>query len=334
VTSSRRLRLAAAAALVAGSFVACSVGNVDFANKACPCGGGFVCDTSRDLCVLPSDLAREAGPDAGGTDAPAESGDANAGCIGDACPCAADGDCKDHAVPHCAPSKRCVECVAPSDCGAGTYCNAQNECVLGCKQESDCQISPAAPHCDLTRHQCVACRTIADCTGADQCSPSGQCVQGCNLDAGLTCSGGKQCCLGLCIDTTKDLLNCGGCGIACSMQNATPSCMSSACTWACATGYAHCATGNTGCETNVRADPLHCGTCTTNCNTNVLHATGIACNASACDYTACAPNFDDCDGIRANGCECTCGTTKMERCCPGGMCNAPLMCVPVPNKCN
>ena len=326
---------AAAVAVVAAILVACRVGSVDFSNKACPCGPGYLCDTARDLCVLPSELGSPSA-DGGGpaTSAPTDGGVPEAGCVGEGCACTVDADCKDGVFPHCGPNKTCVGCAVQSDCGSATYCNAQNVCVLGCKQESDCQISPAAPHCDLGRHQCVECRSIADCSGAsDRCSPSGQCLQGCDLDGGTSCSNGKQCCQGLCTDTTKDVLNCGGCGVACSTQNGTPSCAESTCAWTCAAGFGHCATTNSGCDTNLRGDPAHCGACATDCGALVANATGIVCKAAACDYGSCAANHEDCDGIRSNGCDCSCGTKKQERCCPGGTCSAGLTCAAAPNKC-
>ena len=325
--SRRSFRALPIALAIVGVFVACSVGDVDFANKSCPCGAGYVCDAARNLCVLPSERA-----DAGDIDATVPGTDSGA-CTGETCPCGVDGDCKDRDRPHCSDKKVCVECVVPTDCRAGTFCNDKNQCVLGCKDEADCQISPASPHCAIARHQGVECRTTADCKGSEQCSPSGQCAEGCN-DAGLGCNGGRLCCQGLCIDATRDLLNCGACGVACSTANGTPACAASTCTWTCANGFGHCSAGNTGCETNLRTDPLHCGTCTTVCSTQVKNATGISCSTGTCNYTACAANHDDCDTNRANGCECTCGTTKNERCCPGDTCNAPLTCLVGPKKCN
>ena len=333
-----RLRWGAAVALGAAIvIVACSVGSVDFSNKGCPCGSGYVCDTARDLCVLPGQLGP--GSEGGVTPTPDSGSPSEAGpdCHGDACPCGVDADCKDHVFPHCSPNKICVGCNTQTDCGSGTYCNAQSECVLGCKDDTDCQISPASPHCDVNRHQCVQCRTISDCSGADRCSPSGQCVQGCNLDAGQLCGPGKTCCSGLCIDTTKDLFNCGGCGIACSTANATPACAGSVCSWTCAAGFDHCSTTNSGCETNLRTNATHCGSCTTDCTSLVANASGTFCNAAVCDYAACTANHDNCDGDRTNGCECSCGTKHQERCCPspdGGTCNAGLTCNGGSNKCN
>lgn len=331
--STHRSRMAAVVAVLAALFVACSLGDVDFANKACPCGTGYVCDSARDVCVLPSELHTDASVAVdGGSDAPVQ--EAGGDCTGDRCPCTVDRDCKARDLAHCSPGKICVECVAESDCRPGTYCNATNQCVLGCKGDSDCLISPSSPHCDTARHQCVQCRSKADCMNADECSPSGQCVSGCNVDAGQLCPGGRSCCGGLCIDTSKDLLNCGGCAIACNTTNGTPTCDASACTWVCANGFAHCGATNSGCETNLRTDPAHCGGCTTSCSALVANATGLTCNAGVCNFAACTPNHDDCDAVRTNGCECSCGTQKMERCCPGDTCNAPLTCLTGPKKCN
>jgi hypothetical protein len=338
----RRLRLGATIAIVAAILVACSVGDVDFSNKACPCGSGWLCDTTTNKCVLVLPSGSQPVPEGGSSGTtPTDSGgpiDAGQDCLGAACACGSDSDCKDPRNPHCGPNKVCVACVAQNDCGAATYCNGQNQCVLGCKGNADCAISPADPKCDVNRHQCVACLVGSDCVApADRCSPAGQCVQDCNPDGGSpTCAGaGKSCCTSLCIDTTKDPLNCGGCGIVCSSKNGTPSCNNSVCSWTCATGFGHCASGNTGCETNLHNDPANCGACGTSCAAQVQNATGISCASALCDYTACTANHDNCDGDRTNGCECSCGTVRQERCCPGNMCNGSLTCNtgPVPPKC-
>lgn len=326
MTSQRRLvRSAGILAAVVLFFVACSVGNVDFANKACPCGAGYVCDVARNVCV--TGLAVDAS-------ASGDSGPVTNGCTGPSCACNVDGDCTDPIRKRCGASKLCVECVGSADnCGPGTYCNESNQCVAGCKGSSDCQISPASPICNVTRHQCVQCLTLADCTDADQCSPAGECVEGCDLDAGKLCSGTKTCCNKLCIDTTKDPFNCGSCGVECSKQNSTPTCVDRACTWKCAAGYAHCGTENTGCEVNLQTDLLNCGACGHDCNTAVKNATGIGCAAAACTYQACNTNFDNCDNQAGNGCECSCGTKRNERCCPGKVCNPGLTCNAGANKC-
>jgi hypothetical protein len=298
--------------VVLGLAVACSV-DVDVAGKACPCGSGFVCDTPRNVCVTPEQLVV----------APSN--------CGDACPCTIDLDCKDPERPRCSPGKTCVECTrTPDTCPAGSYCNDLSQCTLGCKQESDCQISPTVPHCESTRHQCVECVTTAQCTGGKTCSPSGACVESCN-PPGQPCTKG-QCCGGLCLDTVADPLNCGGCGVACVNKNGTPKCAASVCSWTCASGFTHCDSGNTGCETNTRSDTAHCGSCSKRCDN--LNANGVTCTAGACTFTTCAAGFGDCDGNKANGCECQCGRAKGQACCPGNTCSPGLTCNGASGKCN
>lgn len=320
-----RRRVAAAVGVlgsVVTAFFACALDDVDFSGKACPCGVGYVCDSSQNVCVREgTDASRADGSVVGPTS------DSPQGCSGDQCSCSADVDCVDPLRSKCSPDHVCVDCVAGSgdSCRSGSYCNAQGQCVLGCKQESDCQISPGAPHCDSVRHQCVECRTVADCPQGDQCSPSGQCVEGCDLDAGKTCAGGRACCDRLCIDTSKDPLNCGGCGVACSAQNGTPTCALSTCSWTCASGFGHCASGNTGCESNLRTDVNHCGSCAVDCNALVVNANNVMCSLGGCGYQTCKANFLDCDGFADSGCECPCGAAQ-QKCCAGDVCNQGLSC--------
>jgi hypothetical protein len=305
-----------AALVTLGLVVACSV-EVDVANKACPCGSGYVCDQARNVCVLPEDLKVETAPP---PPPPA---------CGDACPCTVDPDCKDAARPRCSPAKTCVECTkTPDTCPAGSYCNDLFQCTLGCKEESDCQISPTVPHCETTRRQCVECITADHCTGGNACSPSGVCTKSCSPTQ--PCTSGT-CCGGFCVDTQTDVLNCGGCAGACVSKNGTPKCTAGACSWTCASGFAHCENGNTGCETNTRTDVAHCGSCTKRCDN--LNAKNVTCTAGACAYTTCNDGFGDCDGNRTNGCECACGAVKNQPCCPGNVCVGGLTCNTASNKC-
>jgi hypothetical protein len=310
--------------------VACSV-DVDITNKACPCGEGYVCDEPRDVCVKPSELG-----DAAVLEDAAIVPDAAIPCPDDKCPCSSDSECKDPARTKClTDTKACVECLrAPSDtCPPGQYCTEQNICTLGCKRESDCQISPAVPHCNLTSHQCVACLEPSHCPGDAGllCSPSGACVEGCNLDAGVGCPSGKTCCGQFCLDLDDDVLNCGACENKCSTVNGTPSCSGGSCNWNCAQGFRHCASGNTGCETNIRTDVTKCGSCTKNCLNDVVNADGVSCNplSMTCQYSSCKLGFGDCAGGPANGCECQCGSFAGQICCP----NVAVPCTFPGGKC-
>lgn len=324
---SRARTVVAALTLASATFVAiaCSV-DVDVANKACPCGDDYVCDTSRNVCVLPSELG---GVD-GSTDGPFIDPDSGLpSCPDDKCPCAKDGDCKDPARARCGPNKICVECQRePADtCPAGSYCNDQNQCTLGCKQESDCQISPAVPHCNTASHQCVECVTASQCSGDAGllCSPSGSCVEGCDLEAGVQCPTGKTCCENLCLNLQNDVLNCGACGNACSKSNATPSCAGGTCNFQCAQGFGNCnGPANDGCETNLRL-PATCGSCGRNCLATVQNADNIGCNGvtGACTFTGCKIGFGNCNGGTNDGCECACGSFSGQICCPGNLCTFP-----------
>jgi hypothetical protein len=323
--------------ITGGAFVsisiaaACALDDVDFSNKECPCGVGFVCDSVKKICVLPENVtpATEAGPVGDGSEI---------SCTGETCPCNADTDCKESGRPRCGPAKVCVECLTAADnCPAGSFCNEKFQCTLGCKTSDDCKISPLSPKCNTTKHQCVECLGPGDCAGAKPlCSPSGICVEGCDLDAGKSCDGGLECCVGFCTDTRIEKENCGGCGIVCSNLNGTGSCSNKACVFACSQNYLHCQTGNTGCETP--KDLQHCNSCTKNCTSLVVNAQGVSCNQATgtCFFTgACNTGFDNCNGNLTDGCECTCGNLG-ERCCggPTGTCLNNLTCKPpAPNTC-
>jgi hypothetical protein len=267
-------------------------------------------------------------------------GGGGGGGVCDTCPCTGgDADCRDPARPRCSPTtKLCVECLqTPTDtCPAGSYCNDLAQCTLGCKAESDCQISPGSPRCNTTRHQCVQCIDNAQCatiTPGSVCSPSGTCVEGCDVAAGRNCAAGKECCQGFCLDIRADVLNCGACGTACSATNGTPRCSNGACAWTCASGFAHCnGTQNSGCETNTRTDATKCGSCTRNCNNDVQNANVPACNAGSCVFASCKAGFGNCDNNAGNGCECACGQDG-QQCCPGNLCSGNLRCLPS-GKCN
>jgi len=306
-----RARIAAALACAVLLAVACSLDHADLSNKACPCGSDYACDTARNVCVLSGELDASA--------------DATPGCSGQGCACNVDGDCVDPDYRRCSAKKTCVACVqSPDSCPVGSYCNDDLVCTLGCKGDADCKISPTSPHCNATRHECVECTTAGDCSGGKQCSPSGVCAELCDPDAGIACTAaGKSCCNGFCIDTTSDLFNCGGCGTKCSAVNGTPKCTGSACTWTCASGFAHCNSGNTGCDTNIRTTTARCGSCNNDCTSVLQHANAVSCSAGTCAFTTCVTNFGDCDGNRGNGCECGCGAVPGDRCCPGNVCNFP-----------
>jgi len=327
------LRIVVGAAIAAATFVAvaCSV-SVDLAGKQCPCGPDYVCDTSTNTCVTPDQLTNTGDSS---TDGPFIDPDSGLPvCPDDKCPCSKDGDRRDPARARCGPNKLCVECQRePNDtCPAGSFCNAENQCTLGCKQETDCQLA-VAPHCNAMNHQCVECVTASQCGDAGLlCSPSGSCVEGCDLDAGVGCSGTKTCCGNFCLNLQNDVLNCGACGNACSKNNVTPTCNGGNCNFqSCASGYANCNGGtNDGCETNVRL-PQNCGSCGHDCTATVQNADNVGCNPSNGQCTfSCKLGFGNCNGGSNDGCECSCGSFVGQICCPA---NPGPQCTFVGGKC-
>lgn len=304
-----RLKHTLVASVVTAFVVACGV-QVDIENKACPCGDGYVCDTTRDVCLRPGSRAATATSP-----------------VCDPCPCSTSGDCKDPTRPVCAPTtKACVECDPNDDkCGDGRYCNAKFQCTVGCRTSEACaKLSPSSPFCAPERRQCVTCLSSDTCGGGKSCSPSGTCVESC--DATKKCPAGQDCCGGLCTDVASDALNCGRCNGACSSENGSAQCREGLCKSDCADGFAHCGPdANSGCETPIRTDPANCGACGKACAATVQHATGVACAAGKCLATACEKGFADSDNNAENGCETPCGA-KNQTCCANNACNGGFNC--------
>lgn len=158
-----------------------------------------------------------------------------------------------------------------------------------------------------TPSHCASCDVM--CTGATPlCGPSsgaaGECLAACAAPAATNCAG-------RCIDTTGDRANCGGCGLACALDNATAGCAASVCRVAsCAPGFADCDGDDaTGCEARLDGDPLHCGGCGIACPAGA--SADATCSGGICG-SVCRPGFGDCDGSESSGCEQT--LTTLEHC--------------------
>jgi hypothetical protein len=161
----------------------------------------------------------------------------------------------------------------------------------------------------------------------------------------VTCQTGTADCndngLDGCETSTTTVQNCGGCGDACNLANATPACVNQACAIAaCNPGYGDC-DGNpaNGCE-----QPLPCGN-GQSCTSNAQCSSGVCTGASASgskggqtEGTCAAPTCTD--GVK-NGSEgdVDCGgscppcvngdTCNVNADCASGQCTAGL-CVTKP----
>jgi hypothetical protein len=196
-----------------------------------------------------------------------------------------------------------------------TFTNAAGACVAGACAIGACSAlfgncnGLAADGCETnlntSNQHCGACGS--PCAAGSVCS-AGRC--------GSTCGAGTVMCAVGCVNTTNNPDHCGVCGNACpTPPNATRTCVSSACSYACLTGFADCnRTSTDGCERSVNTDPANCGGCGITC---VTPANSVPrCNAGTCSFT-CLAGFADCDRIASNGCELRVGGPCSDGCSPG-----------------
>jgi hypothetical protein len=132
-------------------------------------------------------------------------------------------------------------------------------------------------------------------------------------------------------DLTSTATACGACNHNCTVPNAVPACVNSACAvGACNLGFADCNNNPTdGCET-VLTTNANCGGCGVVC---ALPGGTSSCASGTCTLTACNPGHYDCDGNPSNGCEATpcvngshCATSAdcTSGVCVGGFCATPV----------
>ena len=178
----------------------------------------------------------------------------------------------------------------------------------GCTADVDCKGNAAGAVCDVKSGACVECLPGADtCAAGSFCDPAKLgCKAGCKADgecnAPLVCDVGAHQCVG-CVDDAK----CGA-GTICNQGNCVPGC----------TPQHDCLAGDTCCPNgtchDVLDDVTSCGTCGVVCK---APANGEpSCAGGMCGLGACKPNFADCDGDPATGCE------------HNTLADGPCLCVP------
>ncbi|MBI5514572.1 MAG: hypothetical protein HY909_12430 [Deltaproteobacteria bacterium] len=174
-------------------------------------------------------------------------------------------------------------------CDAG-FADVDGAAANGCETD----LGTDSANCGAVGNACTAGRT---CIGGG-CSAA-VCVTGsanCNGAEGDGCE----------VNTTSDPAHCGTCGAACAFPNAAPECTAGACGFSvCNSGFGDCdGTSTNGCEVNVAADTSNCGGCGVTC----AAANGAStCVAGVCGLGECNPNFANCDGSVATGCEVNTG---------------------------
>ncbi len=149
-------------------------------------------------------------------------------------------------------------------------------------------------------------RTVDTCTDGGVVA----CVEG---KPGLeTCNGIDDDCDGITDNGSgllTDVMNCGKCGNACTVDHATPKCTAGTCLiQQCDVGFANCNSLDVdGCEVNTKTSIDHCGGCGKKCDSPGSDAT---CNNGSCEYQ-CKPGFIDLDGKADNGCEYQCTPVRL-----------------------
>jgi Stigma-specific protein, Stig1 len=101
-----------------------------------------------------------------------------------------------------------------------------------------------------------------------------------------TCAAPRTVCGGSCVDTLKDLDNCGGCNNACKTGEV---CTQGVCATACGGVSTKCAIGGKDTCVNTTSDNENCGSCNKKC------AAGSVCSAGKCEIT-CTSGYSVCGG--------------------------------------
>jgi hypothetical protein len=175
----------------------------------------------------------------------------------------------DLATPHCMNDQQCAGLPhATGTCKAGVcaiaFCDLNyDDCdkivANGC--ESDALTDVA--NCNFCG---VSCQNVAHGTGACQ---AGTC-------AIASCDPGYANCDGMFMSgcatpTGTDPLNCGGCGLVCSIPNAMQSCVNGKCVLGlCEPGFADCDNNpQNGCEVSLLSDAANCNQCGMACPMNL-----------------------------------------------------------------
>jgi hypothetical protein len=222
----------------------------------------------------------------------------------------------------CDPANATAACVmgacAVASCAAG-FGDCDGNATNGC--ETDTRSSAA--HCGGCGMSCgERPNSLLGCVSA-------RCVLAC-LAGFADCDGDVS--NGCEVDTRTSAANCGSCGRACRLANASSACAAARCAvTTCNAGFADCnADPDDGCEVDTRTSTAHCGACRNACPARANAAP--TCAGSACGF-ACNPGFADCDGDASNGCEVdtrtspshcgACRNTCSSGVCAASACQAP-----------
>ena len=186
-------------------------------------------------------------------------------------------------------------------CSGGTPLCDSGSCVSGCMAPTPTRCGGSCVNTDTNPLHCGSCGMV--CATRAHSTPT--CASG---SCDFMCDPGWEDCNGLpgdgCETSLTTVMNCGGCGMTCTIPSGSGTCSTGSCAIAsCDTGFADCDMGvGNGCETDIRT-PSDCGGCGMVCN--LPNTATHTCAGSVCSVSMCDPGFMDCDGDLSNGCEPT-----------------------------
>jgi hypothetical protein len=195
--------------------------------------------------------------------------------------CTADG-CAPCDVPNANGACASSECIV--DTCQGRFQDCDQDSTNGCEVDIDSD----PKNCNFCGNACVVPNAQAACDAGDcavgQCDPG---FDDCNGDGLDGCE----------VNLQSDDDHCGGCDEACPPFH---QCSGGTCILECDPGTGDCDMDPTnGCETTL-GSTTHCGACGDACD---LANASADCNAGVCEIAQCNNDFEDCDGMDANGCE-------------------------------
>jgi hypothetical protein len=232
--------------------------------------------------------------------------------------------------------------TSASHCGrcdtACMFAGATAACVAGSCSLAMC----ASGRGDCDRNAGNGCE-VETATSLAHC---GGCGQACSFaHAGAACAGGA-CSLGACdtgfancnasrddgceTATGADPMNCGACGMTCTLANAQANCTGGRCAVAACTGtFGDCdANAANGCEADTQTSSAHCGACNRACAPGDFCGLG-RCVACPFPRTFC-PSTAAC--VDTNNDAANCGACG-RRCATGEYCNAGRCLADVAGQC-
>jgi hypothetical protein len=208
--------------------------------------------------------------------------------------------CGGGCVDYLTDEANCGACNNP--CGAGLSC-CGGECIDprsssshcgACADDGGTVCEGATVCCAMTGGGPVACRAETECV---VCMPS--------------CTGGQQCCDGMCTDVQENDANCGGCGVPCA---ANERCCGGTCT------PIDDACGGCTAGDDCSATEICCGdACGSRLDRSNCQGCDVACTTA---QTCCADGCVDLqrDNSNCGACDRECGANHCSNgvCCPTG----------------